>query len=208
MFESRLILTSQYNERLSLVAITLVPNSGYTAGKAYMGAPQQIRLGKYIYPMQLHLEYSHSEGPDIQKKIQHEFLDLDLRNISILKAFVMQDDTILGSTESLIGITPIDGKLAALDFLKSDSGVLKPVLTPELCQGVIIHTAPVSWNYASPTQRLSELGITDAVKANSHRAAIYQRMKSIGFEALITAIATGPEIDISASRDSLFNNVI
>jgi hypothetical protein len=125
----------------------------------------------------------------------------------VLTAFVVLDDRILSSTDTLTGITPIDGSLIAIESLKSDLGFPPPLLTPALCQSIIVRTTPMPSDFVSHKQPLSQLGIVNAIRANAHRAAIYQQMKSIGYEILIS-IATGPNITILDSCNSVFNSVI
>lgn len=208
MFESQLSLIKELNGQLALLATTLVPNCCYRAERTIAGAPSSAKIGKHVCPIQLHLEYRRSKHPGDPTRVSHRVINVDLADGDVLTVFVLLDNVILNSTETLVGITPIDGKLIATDFLKSEFGLPPPVLTPALCQGIVIRAAPMPWTFISPMQQLSCLGVVDASRSNAHKAAIYQQMKSIGYRVFGNAIASGPDITVSASRDSVFDNVL
>ena len=205
MFESRLLIISEPNNRYSLLAKTRIPGNCFMAGEVIKEAPGGVKVGKHVRPLQLHLKYRNIGNVEFSREVRHQVFNLDLIDGEILKVFVILDDIPVSSTETLIGITPIDGTLVALEFLKSEFGLPRPILTPALCQGIIIRSTPAPWNYLYSTQLLSQLGIVDKIQANAHRTEIFQQMNRIGYKVHMPAIISGTNISVVNCRDSLLN---
>jgi hypothetical protein len=138
--------------------------------------------------------------------VEHRITNIDLADGDVLTVFVLLKDKLLGSAETIIGVTPIDGTLIAADFLKSDFGLPPLMLTPAFCRSLIVRTTPEPENFSSATQPLLQLGIVDAIHAETHRESVCRQMRSIGYEIFANAIKSGSDITVSDSQESLFSN--
>ena len=205
MFEPRLRLVPEMDGQFSLLIETDVPNDFYTALKARAGSPKGLALGAHVTAVMLPVRYKPKPVPGAARVIFHRLFNLDLETGSVLKAFVMLDDKILGDVTTIVA-----AKKGALVGMASSPAarVSDDVeLTIELCEAIVVETTPNPDKFSGvATQQLFELGIVDETRARFHRNAIRRRLAQHGFNIDTQDIQSGPDKQVGDCADSVFAN--
>lgn len=100
MFEPQLVLALEPDGEYTLNAVTLTPNSGYSAGRARRGVPPEVRILPEVEPVLLYVRPHRGRHLPVVTPVRHRLRNLKLGEAhgktSVL-AFVMLDDHVLGS---------------------------------------------------------------------------------------------------------------
>ena len=105
IFHPSLQLIPERDGEYTLRAITITPNSGFSAGRARPGvAPPTVRLTAEVFPVLLELHAHRGRVRHVPTPVRHRLRDLALgaaggqeRGKSSVLAFVMLGDRVLGS---------------------------------------------------------------------------------------------------------------
>lgn len=96
-FGPRLTLSLEPDGEYTLDAVTIAPNSCYSAGRVVRQPPPTVRLVPEVFAIQLHLRTR--RGPCLMalRPVRHRAKNLNLQGKTTVMAFVMIDDRVLGS---------------------------------------------------------------------------------------------------------------
>lgn len=100
LFEPHLILAREPDGDYTLHATTITPNTWYSAGRAELGAPSNIRLLPEVVSVMLHLRQHGGRCLQVLKPVRHYLPDLKLgpsNGKTTLTAFAMLDLHVVGS---------------------------------------------------------------------------------------------------------------
>lgn len=206
MFEPQLKLVPEPDGEFSLLGETLVPNACFSAGKAVKSAPPGIKLGAHVVAVRFALKFRMREEPGPPQTIKHRVFNLKLSDGEVVRAFVTLDDRILGSTDMIVGTAAGTGVLDMVALSGPSLAIVRPPLTPAMCQAVVVAATPSPGSFTGPSQQLRLLGVVDDPRAQVHRAGIRDRMKNLGFTVKPGDITSGPAVSVAQCRDSVFNN--
>lgn len=96
-FAPQLTLIVEPDGEYTLDAVTITPNSCYSAGRVVRQPPPTVRLVPEVFAIQLHLRTR--KGPCMMalRPVRHWAKNLNLQGKTSVMAFVMIDDRVLGS---------------------------------------------------------------------------------------------------------------
>jgi hypothetical protein len=122
MFTPNLTLAREPDGEYTLHAVTITPNSCYSAGRAERGVPPMVRIVAEVEPVLLHVRQRGGMCLQVLKPVRHHLRDLKLgasHGKTTLTAFVMLGDSLLGSASldvsHLGGVVPGQGKDNPID---------------------------------------------------------------------------------------------
>jgi hypothetical protein len=100
MFEPELTLSKERDGEYTLHAVTITPNSCYSAGRAKRGVPPNVRLLPEVEPVLLDLRAHRGPCLMVLTPVHHRLGNLKLgpaHGKTSVTAFVMLDDRVVGS---------------------------------------------------------------------------------------------------------------
>lgn len=100
VFEPYLTLAREPDDEYTLHAVTITPNSSYSAGRAELGVPPMVRLVPEVQSVLLNLRHHGGHCLQVPKPVRHHLADLKLgpsHGKTTLTAFVMLGMQLLGS---------------------------------------------------------------------------------------------------------------
>jgi hypothetical protein len=215
MFEPTLRLIPEMDGQFSLLAETEVPNSFYTAGKAKRGAPKALTVGAHVTAVTLPLKYKEKSTAGDPRVVFHRVFDLDVTAGAVLKAYLTLDDRLLGEASTvvasrmnvLVGASIRSfGAGAGMRSVDEEVTFTDVELTIQLCEAIVVESAPRPENFTDVTQQLRELGVIDDSRARFHKDRIRRRLAQHGFVIETQDIESGPAIQVDACADSVFQN--
>jgi hypothetical protein len=205
MFEPRLTLVPEPDGEFSLFSETDVPSDFYTARKIVRGAPKGTSVGKHVVAVRLPLKYRAAKKAGPAQVVHHRAFNLGLREGTVVKAFLMLDDRILGVSSVIVTAPP--RPLRRMATAAAESLTRRTMdLTQELCQTIVVEETPDPDAFREAGQQLFELGIIDPPRARFHRIGIQGRISDLGHSIKLEDITTGPEVAVDVCRDSVFQN--
>jgi hypothetical protein len=97
MLQPQLSLSLEPDGEYTLDAVTITPNSCYSATRVTREAPPNVRLTQEVFPVQLHLRAR--SGPCLMalRPVRHRQRNLKLAGKTSVLAFVVLDGRVLGS---------------------------------------------------------------------------------------------------------------
>jgi hypothetical protein len=99
-FEPQLVLAREPDGEFTLNAVTIAPNSCYSAGRAELGPPPNVRLLPEVLPVLLHLRARTGPCLMVLTPARHQIHDLKLgaaHGKTSVAAFVMLNGAVVGS---------------------------------------------------------------------------------------------------------------
>jgi hypothetical protein len=108
IFQPSLLLSVEPDGQFMLDAVTITPNSGYSAGRAWHGVPPNIRLTSEVYPVLLNLHARTGPALQVLTPVRHHLRNLKLgpkHGKTSVMAFVMLKGHHLGSASIVVGPT-------------------------------------------------------------------------------------------------------
>jgi hypothetical protein len=106
IFRPNLQLSVEPDGEYTLDAVTITPNSGYSAGRARPGVPPNVRLTPETFPVLLEIRARHGRVLQVLTPVRHHLRNLKLGlkagKTSVL-AFAMLGDRVLGSASIPVG---------------------------------------------------------------------------------------------------------
>jgi hypothetical protein len=106
IFQPSLQLVVEPDGEYTLHAVTITPNSGYSAGRARPGAPPNVRLTPETYPVMLAIRSRGGRTLQVLTPVRHRLRNLKLGpahgKTSVL-AFAMIGERVVGSTSIAVG---------------------------------------------------------------------------------------------------------
>lgn len=112
IFQPQLRLLGEPDGEYTLQALTLAPNSLYSAGQAELGVPPTVRLTAEVASVLLHIRTRKGFGIAMVRPLRHRLPNLQLgpaRGKTSVMAFAMIDDRTVGSSSIIVdacGVTP------------------------------------------------------------------------------------------------------
>ena len=106
IFQPRLQLIAEPDGEYTLHAVTITPNSGYSAGRARPGAPPNVRLIPEVFPVLLEIRARRGPALQVLTPVRHHLRNLKLgakHGKSSVLAFAMVGDRIVGSASIPVG---------------------------------------------------------------------------------------------------------
>jgi hypothetical protein len=100
MFQPNLTLSVEPDGEFTLSAVTVTPNSCYSAGRAQPGVPPDVRLTPEVFAVLLQLRTRRGPCLQVLTPVRHQLRNLKLgpqHGMSSVLAFVMIDDRVAGS---------------------------------------------------------------------------------------------------------------
>jgi hypothetical protein len=100
MFEPQLTLTREKDGQYTMHALTLTPNTCYSAGRAQLAPPPEVLVAPEVQPVMLHLRARRGHCAQTVTPVRHRVRDLQLGDAygkTSVSAFVMLDGSIVGS---------------------------------------------------------------------------------------------------------------
>jgi hypothetical protein len=106
IFQPNLQLAVEPDGEYTLNAVTITPNSGYSAGRAHPGVPRNVRITAETFPVLLEIRERHGRVLQVLTPVRHH-----LRNLALgpkvgkthVLAFAMLGDRIVGSASIPVG---------------------------------------------------------------------------------------------------------
>lgn len=101
MFQPSLQLVVERDGEYTLHAVTITPNSSYSAGRARPGVPPGVRIIPEVYPVLLPLRTRGGPALQVLTPVRHRLRNLELgpaHGKTSLLAFAMIGDRVAGST--------------------------------------------------------------------------------------------------------------
>jgi hypothetical protein len=106
IFQPNLQLSVEPDGEYTLDAVTITPNSGYSAGRARPGAPPNVRLTPETFPVLLEIRERRGRVLQVLTPVRHHLRNLKLGpnagKTSVL-AFAMLGDRVVGSASIPVG---------------------------------------------------------------------------------------------------------
>lgn len=106
IFQPSLQLMVEPDGEYTLHAITITPNSGYSAGRARPGAPPGVRLTPETFPVMLEIRARGGRAQQVLTPVRHHLRNLELGpkhgKTSVL-AFAMTGERVVGSASIAVG---------------------------------------------------------------------------------------------------------
>lgn len=106
IFKPNLQLVSEPDGEYTLHAVTITPNSAYSAGRARPGVPPSVRILPEVFPVLLDIRVRHGRALQVLTPVRHHLRNLKLGpkhgKTSVL-AFAMIGDHIVGSSSLPVG---------------------------------------------------------------------------------------------------------
>ncbi|HWU89312.1 MAG TPA: hypothetical protein VN253_18745 [Kofleriaceae bacterium] len=106
LFQPSLLLSIEPGGQYLLDAVTITPNSSYSAGRASLGVPPNVRISSETYSVLLNLHARRGKALQVPTPVHHHLRNLDLGpghgKTSVL-AFAMLQGHVIGSASITIG---------------------------------------------------------------------------------------------------------
>jgi hypothetical protein len=109
IFQPNLLLSVEPDGQYTLDAVTLAPNSGYSAGRAWHGVPPNIRITEEAYPVLLDIHARGGKALQVLTSVRHHLRNLKLgpkHGKTALLAFAMVRGQVVGSESIAVGPVP------------------------------------------------------------------------------------------------------
>jgi hypothetical protein len=103
MFQPNLTLSREPDGEFTLDAVTITPNSCYSAGRAKPGVPPNVRITPETFSVLLPLRAR--SGPCLMalRPVRHQLRNLNLQGKTSVLAFAMLDGKVVGSSSVPVG---------------------------------------------------------------------------------------------------------
>jgi hypothetical protein len=125
IFQPNLTLTLDPDGTYTLHAVTLTPSSAFSAGRARLGPPPNLRLVADVEPVMLDIQARHGMSLQVITPVKHQVHNLVLGDASgktIVTAYALVDSRIVGqsSVASAVGTVSVASFKHALPIDTSD----------------------------------------------------------------------------------------
>ncbi len=98
VFQPNLTLAREPDGEFTLHAVTVTPNSSYSAGRARQGVPANVRILPEVAPILLDLRHRGGIALQVLTPVRHTLRNVDLAGKTSVTAFAVLDGAVVGST--------------------------------------------------------------------------------------------------------------
>jgi hypothetical protein len=97
MFHPNLVLSREPDGEFTLDAVTITPNSSYSAGRGHPGVPSNVRITPETFSVLLPIRTHIGPAAMVLTPVRHQLRNLDLKSKNTLLAFTTIGDRVVGS---------------------------------------------------------------------------------------------------------------